>query len=322
MRRTINTASAVLAAVLVSCAPKGSGGEQQTRHLRELSVPSVYTSPVERAEYTIDHYWDSLFDGNGVTDSTHILGVPKGEVEQHLSNYILMLSQLPLPRAGKAVESLFGDIEEKHGSDTASHCFQSMTEIVSRYLYDPNSPMRNEDLYLPFVQKLSSSEFTPQNMRRAYSHDAEMCSMNRFGEKVPDFRFRTLKGRDLRLYSVKAEYTMLFFSNPGCHACQGIISEVMSKPYISEYLANGTLAVVNVYIDEDVDAWKQYAVNYPESWYSGYDPDYVIREDLLYNVRAIPSLYLLDREKRVIMKDAPTENVLNYLDRIAKQTIQ
>ena len=31
-------------------------------------------------------------------------------------------------------------------------------------------------------------------------------------------------------------------------------------------------------------------------------------------MRAIPSLYLLDAEKRVLMKDAPVEKVLQYLD--------
>jgi hypothetical protein len=41
----------------------------------------------------------------------------------------------------------------------------------------------------------------------------------------------------------------------------------------------------------------------------------VIRTENLYSVRAIPSLYLLDKEKRVIMKDAPEDRVFSYLSR-------
>ena len=52
---------------------------------------------------------------------------------------------------------------------------------------------------------------------------------------------------------------------------------------------------------------------YPEEWYNGFDPDLIIRNDLLYNVRAIPSLYLLDAEKRVILKDAPENKVFSIL---------
>jgi hypothetical protein len=52
---------------------------------------------------------------------------------------------------------------------------------------------------------------------------------------------------------------------------------------------------------------------YPEEWYNGFDPNLVIRGEGLYNVRAIPSLYLLDQEKRVILKDAPENKMMSYL---------
>jgi ribonucleotide reductase alpha subunit len=82
---------------------------------------------------------------------------------------------------------------------------------------------------------------------------------------------------------------------------------------IASQIADGRLAVVNIYIDEDIQAWRSYMPIYPEEWYNGFDPDYVIRNSDLYNVRAIPSLYLLDAEKRVIMKDAPEERLFRYL---------
>ena len=55
---------------------------------------------------------------------------------------------------------------------------------------------------------------------------------------------------------------------------------------------------------------------YPKEWYNGYDPDYVIRTDVLYNVRAIPSLYLLDKDKNVIMKDTPEARLFDWLERL------
>jgi hypothetical protein len=55
---------------------------------------------------------------------------------------------------------------------------------------------------------------------------------------------------------------------------------------------------------------------YPDRWYNGFDPDLAIRGESLYNVRAIPSLYLLDKEKVVLMKDAPEKKVFDYLNRL------
>ena len=57
---------------------------------------------------------------------------------------------------------------------------------------------------------------------------------------------------------------------------------------------------------------------YPEEWYNGFDPDSVIRTDVLYNVRAIPSLYILDKDKTVVMKDAVTEKVMSFINQNAR----
>ena len=41
----------------------------------------------------------------------------------------------------------------------------------------------------------------------------------------------------------------------------------------------------------------------PAGWINGYDNGMVITEKRLYNLSAIPSLYLLDSQKRVLIKD-------------------
>lgn len=92
-----------------------------------------------------------------------------------------------------------------------------------------------------------------------------------------------------------------------------IINVLKGEPAIAEMISSGALAVVNIYIDEDIQGWRDYMPIYPEEWYNGFDPDLVIRNDNLYYVRAIPSLYLLDEEKRVILKDAPENRLFEFL---------
>ena len=92
-----------------------------------------------------------------------------------------------------------------------------------------------------------------------------------------------------------------------------IINVLKGDPYVSEMIADGRLAVVNVYIDEDIAEWRSYMPIYPDEWYNGFDPDLAIRTEVLYDVRAIPSLYVLDEDKTVLMKDAPENNVFAFL---------
>ena len=143
-----------------------------------------------------------------------------------------------------------------------------------------------------------------------------MASLNRIGSQAADFRFTDVKGKSYTLYGIKSDLVLLFFSNPGCGACKEIIDVLSNDPKISGLIAEGVMKVLNIYIDEDLEAWRSYMPIYPEIWYNGFDPDFVIRAESLYNVRAIPSLYLLDRDKKVLMKDAPEARIFDFLSRL------
>ena len=92
-----------------------------------------------------------------------------------------------------------------------------------------------------------------------------------------------------------------------------IIEMLKGEQIVSDMVSSGFLAVVNVYIDEDIQAWMDYMPIYPTEWHNGFDQDQAVRTEGLYSVRAIPSLYLLDNEKRVILKDAPEDKMMNHL---------
>lgn len=306
-------AVALLAAVSCGGRKKSVQIPVQDRAFPQVSIPTAYTDPEEQLAYVLDHFWDGFFGGVGRTDSARVLGVPKAEVELALANYIGLLSQAPLPRAQKAVAGLFDDIAAKQAADTSQRVYLVMTELVARYLYDPNSPVRDEDLYLPFVQRLASSELTREDMRTAYRYEASMCAMNPRGSVAPDFVITLRNGTHVRMHSVRAERTLLFFSNPGCHNCKEIIDALKEDAAVQQLLHDGRLAVLNIYIDEDLAAWRSYMPIYPREWLNGYDATFTLRRDRLYCIRAIPSLYLLDESKRVLLKDAPLERVLQAL---------
>ena len=306
----------LVAALLAGCRQPGGKTvpERQLHAFPYPDVPAVYTDPDERRDWFLEHFWDRFLAGEGPCDTSAVLGVPYHDVEGQVAAYVQLLEDLPLDRAQRKMAHFFSQVEKRQAADTASHVYLLMEEIVSRYLYDPNSPVRNEDLYLPYVQGLATSPFTREEARPGYEYELRMCSLTPSGSVAPDFRFTDLRGRTRNLHGVKADATLLFFSNPGCYACLEIINTLKGIDGLDEMIRSGRLAVVNVYIDEDLDAWREYAPNYPANWLCGYNTDFSIRSDHSYNIRAIPSLYLLDRDKRVLLKDAPTERVVSWLE--------
>ncbi len=303
-----------LCLAVLSCGRGGKDAGDGSRSFPLVSVPSMLTDPGQRTAYIIDHYWDGFLAGGGPTDSGRVLGVRRSELEENMSAYLALLYTIDVPDAADAVSSLFDKIEARQARDSAGLVYESMTGLVSAYLYDPNSILRSEDLYLPFVTKMLSSPYTSRDKIGAYRFEAEKCAMNPYGSKAPDFEFKDVAGKVHRLYDIRADWTMLFFSNPGCQSCRSIVDAIVRAGFPADMVSRGELAVVNIYIDDEIEKWRDSASSYPSDWYNGYDFRKVMNDGSLYYVRAIPSLYLLDAEKRVVMKDAPLERVLSFLE--------
>lgn len=284
-----------------------------------VQIPAMYSDRQLRVEYAAAHYWDAFLstDESFACDSSLINGVRRQELEGQFANYAALLINAGIEIGRKSVDALFTKVEAFQKAVPSANVFSSFETIVKNYLFDANSPYREEDLYGVYAGRLAASGLTPPEMVPAYAHDAQLCALNSIGGPAADFRYADAAGRRHRLYDIKAEYTLLFFSNPGCEACKEIIEALKGVPSLSELVNSGRLAVVNIYIDEDIQAWRDYLDHYPDGWHNGYDPSYTIRTDVTYNVRAIPSLYLLDDAKTVILKDAPQERIFAFLDNLA-----
>ena len=315
-RKTDYLTIAIIAVTICSCTGTGKkAAGPLLRAFPQIQMPSMLEGE-QRADYAADHFWDRFLsqEGDFLCDSLTVAGVKADEFEGNFATWIGILGNMDAARALSCIDGLFPRLEASELADSSSNIFSRFSSLMKKYLYDPNSPYRNEDLYGHYAGKLASSELTDPLLKPSYEYTAGLCSLNRTGSPAADFRYVDAGGRSHRLYDNKADYTLLFFSNPDCSACKEIIAQLRSIGKLDSLIESGRLAVVNVYIDEDIAAWKAYSGQYPKNWSSGYDPEFSIRESVSYNVRAIPSLYLLDSEKKVLMKDAPQERVLGFIN--------
>ena len=281
----------------------------------DAKIPSVISDQHEALAYLAQNYWNGLTDSSRdhPCDSVYVSGVDKGIVEQKFADWTLVLDNVPYDIVQKAVNNLYDRALACETRHPASNVMETFVMLTDKYFYDPNSPLRNEENYLPFVSRYATYEGLSEVERTKYERLTRLCALNRIGTKAADFRFSDKTGKIRRLYDIDAPYTMLFFSNPGCNACMDIINVLKEDATISSMINEGRIAVLNIYIDEDIQAWMSYMPIYPVEWYNGFDPDLVLRNDELYNIRAIPSLYLLDKEKNVLLKDVPENKLFDYL---------
>ena len=218
----------VAAALALCCGPRG--GKQQkaptTRAFPRVEAPVMVEEPQERLEYMVLHFWDAFSTGNYPSDSLIIKGVKKDEVEAQMGVFATLAREVPQPVGEKAMVALF------ECAASAPDAFGPMVDLTTRYFFDPNSPVRNEALYLPFVERLAASPLTKPEMRGAYEWDARMCALNRPGTVATDFRFIDTAGRSKTLYGIKSEYI-----NKAQFACLCIMKTQ------KKYIVNATIRI-------------------------------------------------------------------------------
>lgn len=197
-----------------------------------------------------------------------------------------------------------GYVEDVMSRASASKkCFDMFVMAAREVLADPNSQWRDDELYMPVLRVRIASPFTDDDNRERLRYRLDILSQNRLGHKANNIRYTLFDGFEGTLYGIKAEFTLVFINNPGCEMCRTVREEICASDLLSRYIASGRLKVLAIYPDQDLDEWLRYRSEMPSTWINGYDRECVMRSEGTYNLTAIPSLYLLDKDKTVLIKD-------------------
>ena len=309
----------VVVALLAGCRSNGSkagakGNPADNRYALP-EVPALISDNQEAIDYIVTHYWDKFIseDRPGARDTSLVCGFTKEAFEEIFYQYALFL-RAASPETGLASgRTILNKVEAFQKENPESTLWSKFTDMYYHILQDPNSPWRNEEYCIPLLEKRASSSLATDDEKERAARELPRFCLNRLGEKAADFAFTLRNGRVMHLYDIDSEYTILFFSNPGCTNCREVMESLQSLPGIDEFIAAKQLAVANVYPDEDLGEWIKYSEIYPKNWFNGYDHLLAVNNTPLYNLRAIPSVYLLDKDKRVILKDVPTDYLMQYL---------
>lgn len=232
-------------------------------------IPDSLTTTEERAEYLITHYWDNY----NFSDSA--LAQETEVAEQGFVDFIDLLPRFDSLFAVRGVER-FTVLLDAGGNDTVRQHFY---KLARQYLSDKDSPMRNDWIYITFLLSEAQSPYTDEAEKErlvALAHEIEKNSM---GTPAADFSYIDDEGNKTTLYATIADLTVVFFNDPDCERCRETATTIAADPL----LKSPKVKVVAVCPDEQIER--------------------------LYYLPSLPSLYLLDNEKRVVAKDVNVETL-------------
>ncbi|MDO5570451.1 MAG: DUF5106 domain-containing protein [Bacteroidales bacterium] len=268
---------------------------------KEIDYPIFIDNKEMKIEYKLCHFWDSTYFENFIPkrDSDYLSNI--------LDRYIMFLSINDSAYLNNSIKNFYKRL------NTNKDAVITTKSISDHILYNPISNKRDDKIYEIFLKNYLLSPFANKETYFSDSVRLALVMKNQIGNTAIDFKYLNKNGTISQMHNLKAENLILFFYNPGCHACQETIESLKSSQTINDYIKKKKIKILAVFPDNNIDEWKNGFSEIPDFWINGYDSERAIDDIPLYDLKAIPTIYLLDKNKKVIIKDGTTGKIENFL---------
>jgi thiol-disulfide isomerase/thioredoxin len=275
--------------------------------------PAAKTDSQFAYHYYKKHYWDGVNFYDDRLARTPFL-------DNRIDKYF---DQLVYP----ASDSVIKEIDWMLGFASISEEMQKflLLKFVNRYLNQKY--MWDDAVFVHLFEKYFSQKtyswLTPAGQKiitdRAYSLMANLT-----GSVAADIELPDSSGNRISLFDVKSDFTVVCFWDPTCSHCKEVVPKLDSF-YRAKWKAEGvTLFAVARETDGKRSDWtnflnEHHLWDWKQVYYSKQEDNNRITAGIpgysqLYDVLTFPTLYLLDKDKRIIAKKLTYQQIDDILD--------
>ena len=276
------------------------------------SHPLNHNDSLENYRYYKKHYWDGItFMDDRIIRTPFFL--PK--VEQYFRNVIS-----PVP------DSI---IKEADYLLLLARSSPEMYKFLLNWLTDEYiypKYMGQDAVFVHLFEKYHSkgiSNWLNEKQIKTISDRAYMLMANLIGQQAADLQMVDSNGVNKSLYNVKADYVVVCFWDPTCGHCRTQVPRLDSI-----YNAKWKMENVKMYgvltETKNFQQWKDFMNEHKmNNWINVYQTEAQAKKieqskqasyKQLYDVIQTPTLYLLDKDKKIIAKNLTMEQLDDLLD--------
>lgn len=299
MRRLLHILVLVMAFGSLGC----TAAPATPKELPLPGIPSTITAPADRADYLLNHFWDELDFNDTILSRDHLF------VEQAFSNFVSVFPYATPEARHSAVITL---LDKAKADPTA---YGMLRDITEEYLYSPDSPVYSEVFYLLFLNEYENSPLLDEAAKTRIRAQKESVMKNFPGTKAADFGFTTREGKSSTLHTAADGDILLVFFDPGCENCTELVKFLSANRNFSKAVAEGRITLLAIYSGSDETQWRRKAATMPGEWIVGIEPGTLEEEDI-YEFRTMPTIYLLDKDKNVVLKDLTDQQLNQFVENI------
>lgn len=262
-------------------------------------VPDDIEDWTERNNWLIENFWGQLdFDQKSV-----------GQIQL---NHAFKTWVVPMRFANKDVVLKATDKLLSKLSKNPALLYQ-FTKAAEDNLYSPTAEVWIDEVYVKFLKSISVNKKIDDIRKIRYKIQYEKLNNSLLGNTAKTFGFVERNGQNKKI-DFGDKYVIIEFGHPDCTDCRIATIHLETDTQIGELIADGKLQVYYIIPDMDNDEWQRDVSDYPQSWIVGASDEV---EDM-YDIRLSPTFYVISPDKKILVKNAPIEEILQAIKELVK----
>ena len=182
--------------------------------------------------------------------------------------------------------------------------------IFHQSLYTNN----NENIMIDILKNAKQQSFVPDWKKQSITQQILIYQKNKVGTQAANLNLKDFGDKEYLLNNVKSKYTILYFYDPECSNCSEITPKMKGWFYV-DGPKNAT--ILAIYINQDEQEWSNYIREntYPPRWINLWDKNESDKMREKYWIESLPAIYVLDENKKVILKNVNFKQLIKYFSK-------
>ncbi|KQS24751.1 alkyl hydroperoxide reductase [Dyadobacter sp. Leaf189] len=250
--------------------------------------------------YYKSHYWDSFDFSDSRIVNTPFL---EPKLDRYFKNLVV---QVP--------DSLIKDADAIVKKVSVNKDIKTWVVFYIANQYENPKTVGTEALWVHMAEKYYLSgdmDVTAENKKRI----AEKVNTLKYllvNKTFPPLSLTDQNGKKVSVQTIPAEYTVLFFYAPTCGHCKE--ASPVLKAFYDKNKAKG-IKVIAISTEHNMEEWKSFIKNYHlEDVINGFDALQQIDFNRKFDVVTTPTIYILDKNKKIIARKMPVEQLEDFLN--------
>lgn len=300
---------ATCAVMACSAASYNAYAQQPGEEAFQIVVAPLFEYPVApeeidglqaKSDYLMDHFWDKM-------DFKNKNAVDQNALNDAFATYITPMRFADAKKADESIKKLIGNISK---NPTLSWQFAKAAE---ESLYGPRAEYWNDAVFLQFIDNALQNKSIKKERKTRYEHLAGILRNSMQGSKPPQFEYLTTDGKRA-LFQPNGVITLIEFGTPDCTECRYIKLKLETDVRFSSLVDKGKINVLFINT-QPAENWQKRMTEFPKTWHVGSSAEVLD----LFDMRVIPSLYVIDREGKIAVKNVPVETAMQIAAAAAEQ---